>query len=82
MYSEDHPKFNCAQRVHQNTLEQLPFFLFNLAVGGVRHAIPAAVFGLVFNVARIIYSVGYWSGKPARRIPGSIITLFFAQVNK
>ncbi len=80
MYSDNHPEFNCAQRVHQNTLEQLPFFLINLALGGIRHPIPAAVFGLLFLIGRIIFSIGYWTGKPKRRVPGAIMTMFLGQV--
>jgi len=61
-------------------LEQLPFFLINLAFSGIKHPILAAVFGLVFLIARVLYSLGYWTGVPKRRIPGSVLTLFGAQV--
>ncbi len=34
MYAEDKPMFNGAQRAHQNTLEQLPYFLTSLLLAG------------------------------------------------
>lgn len=78
MYSEKHPEFNCAQRVHQNTLENIPFFLVTLLLGGLRHPCLAGGFGGVFLVGRVIYSLGYYSGQPEKRIPGAIITMLGA----
>ncbi len=76
MVSEEYEDFNCAQRVHHNTLEQLPLFLAYLAFGGIGYPIWAASFGAAYLVGRILYSVGYWTGKPAARIPGSFIGTF------
>ena len=72
MTSEKHMDFTCAQRAHQNTLENIPFFLFTLLTGGVRHSWWAAVFGAIWIVSRIVYSLGYYSGKPEKRTPGAI----------
>ncbi len=75
MYSEKHPEFNCAQRVHQNTLEMLPFFIPNLLLAGLRHPCYAGIFGGVFIFARIIYSLGYYTGDPSKRVPGAILSM-------
>ena len=72
MTSSKHMDFTCAQRVHQNTLENIPFFLFTLLAGGMRHPWWAAVFGAGWVLSRIIYSLGYYSGVPERREPGAI----------
>ena len=75
-----HPEFECAQRVHQNTLELLPFFYPALFVGGLRHPKAAAALGALFLVGRVVYSIGYWSGEPKKRLPGALMsmpTLFF-----
>ncbi len=77
MSSAEHPQFECAQRVHHNTLEQLPFFLPYLAFGGVRHPVFAAAFGAAYLFGRIVYTVGYWTGKPNYRLPGSFIGTLF-----
>ncbi|CAG8724876.1 11093_t:CDS:2 [Dentiscutata erythropus] len=50
--------FNCYQRAHQNTLENLPQFLFTLEAGGLKHPIIASVGGgiwiLAININRSI----------------------------
>ncbi len=75
MYSDKHPIFNCYQRAHQNTLEQLPFYLSLLFAGGVRHPCVAAGAGAAFLLGRIIYSMGYYSGQPEKRVPGAIFSI-------
>ena len=34
----------------------------------------AAAFGLIWLVGRVIYSIGYYSGKPNNRLAGSLVT--------
>ena len=75
MWSEQHPIFNCYQRAHQNTLEVIPFYLALLPLGGVRHPLVASGAGVAFLVARILYSLGYYSGNPKQRIPGAILSM-------
>ena len=80
MSSEEHADFNCAQRAHHSTLEELPFFLMHIFLAGFRFPIFAAVFGAIWLVGRIIYAVGYWSGKPKWRTPGYFISLLFGML--
>ena len=75
MWSDKHPIFNCYQRAHQNTLEMIPFVLVMLLLGGLRHPLVASATGGVFLIARIIYSLGYYTGDPKGRLPGFIATL-------
>ena len=70
MYSDRHPDFNCYQRAHQNTLENVPFLLASLPLAGLRHPLVAAAAGAAWVVARVIYSVGYYTGNPKKRMPG------------
>jgi glutathione S-transferase len=76
MSSIDHPVFDCYQRAHQNTLEFLPFFLVLILAAGLRHPVVAIIVGVCWIVARIIYSIGYYTGKPNKRIPGSLLSFF------
>lgn len=63
-------KFNCAQRAHLNTLESLPFFLFSLLFTGLRHPHYAASCGAIWVVGRVLYTIGYNTGDPAKRSRG------------
>ncbi len=80
MYSPDHPKFNGAQRAHQNTLENQGIFLASLIVSGFRHPKYASVFGGMWILARLVYSFGYYTGNPKMRVPGVFLTMFCAQL--
>lgn len=69
-----HPVFERYFRVHQNTLEQLVVFLPSMWLFGT-YVDPtwAALLGLVFVVARIIYLMGYVAD-PAKREIGFGLT--------
>lgn len=75
MWSDQHPIFNCYQRAHQNTLEIVPFFLALVFAGGLRHPLIASGSGGIFLVARIVYSLGYYTGDPKKRIPGAMLCM-------
>jgi len=62
---EDRAKyvFNCAQRAHANFLEHQPQFLIPLLISGLRYPVASAVLGLAWCVARVMYAVGYVTGK-------------------
>jgi len=79
MYSDNEPVFNCYQRVHQNTLERVPIFLAILLSTGLFNAKMAAAFGFLWLIGRVIYSLGYYTGKPNNRLAGSLIGLAFAE---
>ncbi|TRY76160.1 hypothetical protein TCAL_03517 [Tigriopus californicus] len=79
MYSEKHPIFNCYQRAHQNTLEQLPFFLTTLFLAGIRFPCYAAMFGASWLLGRVVYTLGYSSGSPDKRVPGAFISMILGQ---
>jgi len=80
MYSDTEPMFNCYQRVHQNTLERVPIFLALLLAAGLFNAKMAAAFGFIWVIARVIYSLGYYSGKPNNRMVGSLLGLAGAEL--
>jgi glutathione S-transferase len=70
-----HPEFECAFRVHANTLEQLVVFLPLLWLATVLYRglgwLPA-LFGLIFLIGRIVYMQRYMS-EPKSRGPGILI---------
>jgi len=71
LYSPDNDKFNCIQRVHQNTLENYPSFLLLLLFGGFQYPKISAGAGVVYLVSRIAYACGYYTGDPDKRRWGS-----------
>ncbi|KAI7885640.1 membrane-associated proteins in eicosanoid and glutathione metabolism [Lichtheimia hyalospora FSU 10163] len=71
--AEKDPKknlFNCAQRVHQNTLEMYPIYSTFLLIGGIKHPVYASVAGVIFLVGRFFFSSGYLTGNPSKRMRG------------
>ncbi|EFX85348.1 microsomal glutathione S-transferase 3-like [Daphnia pulex] len=70
MYSNDNTLFNCYQRAHQNTLENYPQFLMLLFIGGLQYPLVTAVAGLVWIAGKVSYSLGYYTGDPAKRMRG------------
>jgi glutathione S-transferase len=74
MYDDNQPLFNCYQRVHQNSLEMMPVFLVSLILGGCRHPLLASIFGCIYLLGRVVYAVGYYSGKVSKRMPGVVLT--------
>jgi len=65
--------FNCAQRAHQNYVEQAASIVILILLLGLYAPITAAQTGVVYIVGREIYSYGYRSGGPAGRLVGAIM---------
>lgn len=64
-------KFNCAQRAHQNTLENVPMFLVVALLGGLLHPLACAIGAGVYNLGKICYIYGYSRGSPEGRYIGT-----------
>ena len=68
MYSDSSNMFNCIQRAHQNTLEQLPIFLVLLMIVGTAFPKYAAACGAIYVTSRFSYAWGYYTGDPEKRL--------------
>lgn len=62
--------FNCIQRAHQNSLETFPGVMLLLVLGAAVNPRRAALAGLGWGVARVVYFLGYATGNPEGRLPG------------
>ncbi|KAG6381004.1 hypothetical protein JVT61DRAFT_5399 [Boletus reticuloceps] len=69
-------QFNCTQRAHQNTLEVAPIVTVSTLVFGLKCPHAAAMMCASFIIGRIIYTLGYKTGKPAN-VPNSTFVLSF-----
>ncbi|KGB77229.1 glutathione S-transferase [Cryptococcus deuterogattii 99/473] len=61
-------KFNCCQRAHANTLENVPYVLALFGFLSVFHPKVASAAMLMWIVGRFRYTAGYASGDPEKRI--------------
>ncbi|KIJ09630.1 hypothetical protein PAXINDRAFT_17283 [Paxillus involutus ATCC 200175] len=59
--------FNCAQRAHQNTLEHMPLILVTTLMTAVKYPLLAATACAFWSFTRVLYTVGYTTGDPAKR---------------
>ncbi|SJX65618.1 related to glutathione s-transferase 3 [Sporisorium reilianum f. sp. reilianum] len=66
--------FNCAQRVHQNTLENLTGFAFLTLFNGLFFPKVTAIISATWVISRIPYAIGYYSGTPSNRAAGAILS--------
>ncbi|KAL1749004.1 hypothetical protein HDZ31DRAFT_59888 [Schizophyllum fasciatum] len=60
-------KFNCTQRAHQNTLEQIPPLFVASALTALKFPTFAAGAVGVWTFGRIMYTLGYSTGDPKKR---------------
>jgi len=63
--------FNCAQRAHQNTLENAQYVLAGLLITGLKHPKVAVAFGVSGLIGRVLYTLGYATGDPKKRNRGA-----------
>jgi glutathione S-transferase len=75
MWSDEHEIFNCYMRAYQNTLESIPSFLILLLIAGVMHPFVAVGTGGAWFLGRVLFSLGYYSGTPKNRVPGSLVSM-------
>ncbi|KAF8273985.1 hypothetical protein EI94DRAFT_1794639 [Lactarius quietus] len=73
--SKDALIFNCVQRAHQNTLENLPIIVMTTLISGIHYPKYAAVACGMWSFLRVIYTKGYSTGVPAKRAYGSLSSL-------
>ncbi|KAJ7057136.1 hypothetical protein C8F01DRAFT_1153533 [Mycena amicta] len=60
-------KFNCVQRAHQNTLENISqIYMMTVVLGLTRPKLAAAALAS-WTVSRVFYTIGYASGDPKKR---------------
>ncbi|KAF9454057.1 membrane-associated proteins in eicosanoid and glutathione metabolism [Macrolepiota fuliginosa MF-IS2] len=66
--NKDAQLFNCAQRAHQNTLENIPIIWATTIIVGLRMPVIAASACGLWSLSRISYTIGYLSGDPKKRV--------------
>ncbi|CAM0875209.1 unnamed protein product [Alopecurus aequalis] len=66
--NKDAKLFNCVQRGHQNSLENMPMFFVTVLLGGLQHPVIAAALGVLYILARFFYFKGYATGVPENRL--------------
>jgi glutathione S-transferase len=72
--SEEAFAFNCVQRGHQNTLENLPLVML-LALVSWSFPIPAGFSLISFSIGRVFYFNGYSKGPSSRiNVPAALLT--------
>ncbi|KAJ6591156.1 membrane-associated proteins in eicosanoid and glutathione metabolism [Mycena vulgaris] len=60
-------RFNCAQRAHANTLENLPMLYTMTLITALKYPVLAASALGLWSVARVGYTLGYATGNPNKR---------------
>lgn len=68
--SKEPSQFNCVQRAHQNSLEWNASFLAFLFIAGLSTPISSTVAGTVYNIGRIYYALGYYTGNAHKGLWG------------
>ncbi|KAF8641250.1 hypothetical protein AX17_000884 [Amanita inopinata Kibby_2008] len=60
-------KFNCAQRAHQGTLENIPIIFTTTLIAGLKAPIFAASACVLWTLGRVTFTRGYVTGDPKKR---------------
>ena len=71
--NKDAATFNCVQRGHQNSLENLAAFNTLLLLSGLRYPVSAAIAGTIYLAGRVQYFRGYSTGDPKKRQRGAFM---------
>ncbi|TEB38948.1 membrane-associated proteins in eicosanoid and glutathione metabolism [Coprinellus micaceus] len=66
--SKDALIFNCAQRAHQNTLENIPIVYVTTIISGLHYPVFAASACAFWSLSRVFYTRGYITGDPKKRV--------------
>ncbi|CAO3629638.1 unnamed protein product [Cunninghamella blakesleeana] len=79
-------KFNCTQRIHQNSLELFPPFIVSLLIGGLKHPLLSSTAAAVYILGRFVYAINYSTGEPQKRVRGAfayfgLLTLFGTSIS-
>ncbi|KAG0702121.1 hypothetical protein DFH29DRAFT_516439 [Suillus ampliporus] len=64
-------RYNCVQRCHQNTLENIPLILISTLITGLKYPYIAAAASFFWVLTRVAYTIGYSSGVPEKRGAGN-----------
>ena len=72
---KDAEAYNCVQRAHQNSLENLPAFLTLLTLSGLQVPHLASLVGVAYCAGRVRYINGYSTGDPKARLKGGFLHL-------
>ncbi|KAH7914773.1 hypothetical protein BJ138DRAFT_1133141 [Hygrophoropsis aurantiaca] len=74
--SKEALQFNCAQRAHQNTLESVHLIAMGTVIAGLQYPVLGSALCGGWSFARVIYTLGYNTGNPSKRVPGAILGNF------
>ncbi|KAH8990175.1 hypothetical protein EDB86DRAFT_1803677 [Lactarius hatsudake] len=73
--SKDARIFNCAQRAHHNTLENVPSMVLSTLISAIHYPTYAAIGCGIWSFSRVLYTMGYSTGEPRRRSFGAYSSL-------
>ncbi|CAK5278362.1 unnamed protein product [Mycena citricolor] len=60
--------FNCAQRAHQNTLENIPMIYTSTLITSIKYPVFSSAMLTIWSLSRVAYAAGYSSGNPQKRM--------------
>lgn len=66
-------EFDCAQRQHQQFLENVFLVTACMFINGLYYPTLAACFHMLFVIGHVVYTIGYNTGNPKNRMAGGLI---------